>query len=355
MKKFRPLIFIAAIIALLLILKFLFFPAGEEESKSGGGKGASAPPLNVNGYVIKSTSIDNRLFVTGSILSNEMVSLRPEISGKVAAVNIREGQPVKKGQLLVKLVDTDLQAQLRKVSAQQKLMEDRLKRLDQLLKVQGVSQEEYDAAVNQLEALKADASVLGVQISRTQLNAPFDGIIGLRNISEGSYISPVDVVVNIQQINPVKIDFSVPEKYSSLVKEGAKITFSVEGHDSTYSGTVYATEPEIDSGTRTLKVRARAENKNNRILPGSFARVELELEEISNALMIPTESIVPVLKGQQVFVSRNGMAEAVPVKTGVRQDKMVQIVEGLNTGDTVVTTGVMSVRPKSPLKFKKVD
>jgi len=359
MKSIRSVIYILLFIAALLVAKYLFFPAESDEKGGPPGKSQPAgakpgmPPALVSVYVVQPQELDNNLFATGSILANETVELKPEISGKVTGIFIREGEPVNKGTLLVKLNDADLQAQLKKVSAEIKLSEEKLNRYKSLLNIQGVSREEFDMATNQLMSLKADAEVLRVQISRCNITAPFTGVLGLRNISEGSIITPQQVVTTIQQLNPVKIDFSIPERYAGLIKNGSIINFSTEGSSAKHQGIVYAFEPGIETSSRSLKIRAKANNPGNVLLPGSFAKIELVLTKNENAIVVPTQSIVPILKGQQVFVCRMGKAEAVPVETGLRTDTGVQILSGLNVGDSVVVTGVMGLRPGASIKIIK--
>jgi len=359
MKSIRSVIYILLFIAALLLAKYFFFPSAKNESggppgngKSNGAKPHMQPAL-VSVYVVEPSELDNNLFATGSILANETVELKPEISGKVTGIFIREGESVNKGTLLVKLNDADLQAQLKKLNAEIKLSEEKLNRNKSLLDIQGVSREEFDMSTNQLMSLKADVEVLRVQISRCNITAPFTGVVGLRNISEGSIITPQQVVTTIQQLNPVKIDFSIPERYAGLIKKGSIINFSTEGSASKHQGIVYAFEPGIDAGSRSLKIRAKANNPGNALLPGSFAKIELVLAKNENAFIVPTQSIVPILKGQQVFVIRMGKAEGVPVETGLRTDTGVQILSGLNAGDSVVVTGVMGLRPGTSIKIIK--
>ena len=359
MKSIRSVIYIAVLVGVLLLLKYFFFPSGQDEMKGpatkGNEKGAkpAMPPAAVSVYVVEAKSLDNTLFASGTIIANETVELKPEISGKVTAIYINEGQPVKKGQLLLKLNDADLQAQLKKINAEIKLSEEKLNRYAQLLKIQGVSREEFDMATNQLQALKADAEVLKVQIARCSITAPFNGVLGLRNISEGSYITPQQVVTSIQQLNPVKIDFSIPERYASLIKTGSLINFKIEGSTENFQGTVFAFEPGIDVSSRSLKIRARANNPSNKLKPGAFAKIELVLDKNANALMVPTQAIVPILKGQQVFISKNGKAEAIAVETGLRSESQVQILSGLAAGDSVIITGLMGLKPGASLKILK--
>lgn len=352
MNRNKGLIILFLLVAGLLLLKLVFFPGGEEEGAQGPGKPGGPPQaLSVEGYVVKYDSLNDALQVTGSILPNEEVELRPEISGKVEAIQLKEGEIAEKGALLVKLNDRDLLAQLRKITAQQKLAEARRSRLAELLKIQGVSQQEFDEADNQAEALHADADVLKVQIERTEIRAPFRGLVGLRSVSVGSYVTPADVIAGIRQMDPVKIEFSVPGRYAANINSGKEIQFSVEGEKEPRKGKVYAVESGINTDTRMLKIRATAANPDHRIKPGSFVKVDLILEKINDAILVPTQAVVPVLKGQQVYVAREGKATAIPVTTGIRNEKRVQITSGLEKGDTVVVTGVMSIRPGAGLRW----
>ena len=353
MKSNRGFIYLILFVIVLLTVKYFFFPSGGGDIPVGGATMKDLPN-NVEGFVVHSSIINNRLSVTGTVTANEMVELRPEIAGKISSITISEGKPVQQGQLLVKLVDDDIRAQLKKVIAQAKLASDKLARQKELLDIQGVSKEEYDIADNEVQSLLADAEILRVQLARTEIRAPFSGIIGLRNISVGSFINQQNNIATIQQINPVKIDFSIPERYSQILKVNTKIDFLIEGASTKFTGIIYAIEPQIDANTRTLKIRARADNNDNKITPGAFARIDILLEQINDALVIPSECIVPILKGAQVFVSKDGIANAVPVKIGVREEKTVQIVEGISVGDTLITTGIMSIRQGSKLKFLSV-
>jgi len=355
----KSLISIALIFIALLVIKHYYFPAAKDD-KSGPAANAAAPGAKPNApsasvsiYVIKPETLDNNLFASGTILANETVELKPEISGKVTELNIKEGAPVSKGSLLVKINDADLRAQLNKLNASIRLAEEKLNRSKQLLEINGLSREEFDSAANELLSLKADAEVLKVQISRTKITAPFDGILGFRSISVGSYITPQQVVCSIQQLNPVKIEFSIPERYAGLIKIGNAILFNTEGSNNKYQGSVYAFDPMIDVSTRALRIRAKALNPGNKLLPGSFAKIELVLNQNNQALMVPTQSIIPILKGQQVFVCRNNKAEAVAVETGLRNETKVEILSGLQAGDSLIVTGIMGLRPGSDLRIIK--
>ncbi len=306
--------------------------------------------MTVNGFIVKPEQLSNVIRTTGTILAFDEVELKAEASGRIIKIYFTEGSHVNKEDLLIKINDEDLQAQLRKNELQIKLTGDELSRQEQLLKINATSQQEYDIASNQLNSLKADKDFILSEIKKTEIRAPFNGVVGLRYVSEGSYVTPLSRIASIQNINPLKIDFSIPEKYSGVVNKGDIITFNSEGSTDNFTGKVFAIEPKIDLNTRTLQVRALCENKNEKIFPGSFAKIELQLKDTPDALMIPTQALIPVLKGQIVYVSKGGQAQSVPVKTGVRTDVKVQVTDGLAAGDTIITTGIMSLKPNTPVK-----
>lgn len=346
--RIRNLIILIVLVAALLIAKFVFFPA--ETQKENSGKSGKDQVVNVTAFYIQIQKLNNEVYASGTILANEEVQLQTELSGKIVQLNFKEGGQVSKGQLLVKINDTDLQAQFKKLQLQSNLANEKLKRQEQLLAIKGISQEEFDIAKNQFDVIKADLDNATAQISKTEIRAPFNGIIGLKNVSEGAYVSPATIIATIQQIDPVKVDFSVSEKYASLVKKGDKVSFSVQGSDKKRYAEVMAIEPRIDMATRSLHIRAISANTKEDIYPGAFARVELALADIDSAIMIPTESIVPELKGQKVYRVKNGKAEPVKVITGLRTDKYIQITDGLLAGDTVITSGLMQLKPNGAVK-----
>lgn len=317
-----------------------------KNSQSGGPKG----PMPVSGIVLIPEKLDNTVRTTGSILAYDDVELHAEAAGRIIKINFNEGSHVSKGDLLLKINDEDLQAQLRKNELQKKLIQQQLDRQKQLLKIQATSQEEYDIVANQLGSLNADKDVITASIRKTEIRAPFDGVIGLRYVSEGSYVSQSTRIASLQNISPVKIDFSVPEKYAEQVHKGDTINFSSAQSNEKYKGTVYAIEPRIDASTRTLQIRALCDNKTGKILPGSFASIDLRLNENKEALLVPTQAVIPVLKGQTIYVSKDGVAQSIPVKIGIRTADKIQITEGLAAGDTVLVSGIMSLKPNTPVK-----
>lgn len=327
-------------------------PGAAASGGTGGGRGAGGAPIQVNAIVVKAINFENSILVSGSLEANEQVQIRSEGSGLVRAIYFKEGTNVSKGQVLLKIDDSESQAQLAQAITKQKLAEETANRADLLLKKEAISKEEYDVALADLRSLESQTRLIRAQIAKTEVKAPFSGKIGLRSISAGGYITPSTSVANLVSINPIKITFSVPEKYSGQVKLNTKFTFSVAGSDKTYSAEVFAIEPSIEASTRTLQLKARASNPKGELLPGLFAKIDLPLSTTRNAILIPTEAIIPVLKGKKVFIKENGKAKEVMVEVGTRTDKDILITSGLKVGDTVLTTGTMSLKSGTPVKTK---
>jgi len=350
--KIKSLIILVIVISVLLGVKFIFFPSenAQKDNKPNGAKGGAT---SVAVFVAAAQSINNDVYATGTVLANEQVQLQTELSGKLIQLNFQEGTRVSKGQLLVKINDADLQANYKKLQLQLALAEEKLQRQKKLLSINGISQEDFDVAQNQYNVIKADIDYATAQIAKTEIKAPFDGVIGLKNVSEGAYVTPATIIATVQQVNPVKIDFAISEKYASLVKKGDKIKFTIDGVGDT-EGTVLAIEPKIEMATRTLQIRAICSNPKNEIFPGAFARVKLALSDIDAAIMIPTEAVIPDLKGKKVYKIKNGMAEPTKIITGLRSDTQIQIVEGVAAGDTIVTRGIMQLKPGAAVKITEI-
>jgi membrane fusion protein (multidrug efflux system) len=305
--------------------------------------------------VVKPGHLDNKLTVTGSILANESLELKSEISGKITRIAFEEGSRVKKGDVLVRINDEEVRAQLMKEKYNQKLNQDNEFRQRKLLEKDAISQEEYDNALNRLNTTKADVQVLEAQLAKTQLEAPFDGVIGLRYISEGAYISPNTIIATLYNNSPAKIDFAIPSRYSSQVAAGKEIYFKVEGDTNRYNGKVYAIEPRIDTETRTLRLRALADNSKGALLPGQFVELELILGSSDTALLIPTEAVVPEQSGKKVFVLENGKVKEVVIETGIRTNTNLEVLSGLQPNDTVLTTGILQLRAGMPVQITKYN
>ena len=311
--------------------------------------------LNVNGLIIRPQQLTDGITTVGNLLPDEEVDLSFETSGKIVAINFKEGTSVRKGELLAKVNDQPLLAQLRRHEAQLKLAEDRVYRQSALLEKDAVSQEAYEQARTELATLNADIDIVKSNIALTELRAPFDGVIGLRNVSEGAYASPNVVVAKLAKIQPLKIDLFVPERYANQIKPGTKLAFTVDGRQETFQGAVYATESKIDPATHTFAVRAHYSNAQGRLLPGRFVTVQIRLHDIPDAIAVPTEAIVPEMGVDKVYLCKGGRAHAVEVTTGLRTDAEVQILEGLNVGDTLITSGTLQLREGLPVKLDTVE
>ncbi|KLT66188.1 efflux RND transporter periplasmic adaptor subunit [Pedobacter sp. BMA] len=333
---------------------------GKGAASSGQGKGAdkgkgSGPaPMVVDGMVVKTTSFDTDLEVTGVIEANESVVLKSEVSGLVTGIFFTEGTNVSKGSVLVKVNDRDIQAQLQEALTKQKLSGTNENRAKQLLEKGAISQEEYDTSLADLKSLQAQSQLIRAQLAKTTIRAPFSGRIGLRSISAGTYLTPATVIANLVSTNPIKITFSVPEKYAGQIKMGSSINFTTDGVSAQNTGKVYAIEPGINAATRTLQIRALAPNADNKLLPGAFAKIKLALNTLPNAILIPNQAIIPVLKGKIVYIQKNGKAQEAKVEAGTRTDENIVITSGLKVGDTVLTTGSMALKKDAPVKVNLV-
>jgi len=312
-------------------------------------------PLLVDVFIVQESELENKIFTTGSIISNEEVELSSEIAGKIEKIYFNEGETVKKNQLLIKINDSELQAQLQRVQHQLELARTQVQRQKQLLEKGGISQAAYDVSYNEMKVLEAEKQLIVAQIEKTEIRAPFEGRIGLKYVSDGSYIDPSTRIASLQDIDPVKIDFSIPERYSSSVDIGDDITFTVQGSDKVFKASIYALEPKINMDTRNLQIRARSPNPNTILLPGAFADMELVLENIEDALMIPTIALIPEIDGNKVYVYRNGLVKEKRVKTGIRRQKYIQLRDGLSQGDTVLTSGLLQVKPNMNVNIRNVN
>jgi len=305
--------------------------------------------LNVNGFLIQPAEMSELINSTGTLRPDEEVELSFETSGKIVDINFTEGTRVKEGDLLAKINDRPLQAQLQKLQAQKKLTEEKEFRQRSLLDKDAISQESYDQIVTELQTIEADINLIKARISETELRAPFDGIIGLRYLSEGSYATPSTKIARLIKMSPIKLEFSIPERYAYEVNIGYPVTFKVDGSNTIYEAKVYAVDPKIELSTRSIVLRALYPNRNEELKSGRYAAVTLELSKIDNAIAIPTEALVPEMEGELVYVYRNGKASVVRVNTGLRTESLIQIVSGLEFGDTLLTSGILQLRESLPV------
>lgn len=347
--------------AILLVVLLAFYPKlkpllapNDAESKNAAvpvSQANAKAPVEI--MVVNVRSLDEKILTTGTIIANEEVEVRSEISGRVTGIYFREGDYIRRGAVLLRINDADLQAQARKLAANKKLAEDNEARQRRLLEKEAISRQEYEISQTNLNGILADIENLKAQIDKTVLRAPFDGTVGLRYVSTGSYISPATRIATLTNMNPAKLDFAVPAKYVGAIRKGSRIRFTVEGSETSRYGTVYAVEPKIDPETRTLLLRAVSPNGDRALVPGSFARIELVLNSKGSAIVVPTEAVIPEQSGQKVFVLRNQKAEPVTVEIGTRTDRDVEIRKGLQPGDSLITSGVQLVKPGGEVQIRR--
>lgn len=334
-------------------------PKANEElaaaDKVMAGKQINKRVLNVNAKIIKPQLLTDQIQISGSLMPDEEVDLSFETSGKIVEINFEEGSFVKKGQLLAKVNDRPLQAQLQRLVSQLKLAEDRVFRQNALLERDAVSKEAYEQVKTDLATLNADIDLVKANILQTEMRAPFDGVIGLRQVSVGTYASPTTIVAKLTKISPLKVEFSVPERYASDVKAGAGLDFTLEGKLNAFHATVYARESSIDQQTRTLTIRALYPNTDGAVLPGRYATIKLNKDEIKDAIAVPSEAIVPEMGKDKIFLYRSGKAEPVEITTGIRTESEVQVLQGLAIGDTIITSGTLQLRLGLPVTLDNVN
>jgi membrane fusion protein (multidrug efflux system) len=311
--------------------------------------------LEVEAMVVKPSSIEEVVEVSGSILANESTEIRPEISGRLVQLNLKEGTIVNKGSLLAKIYDGDLQAELKKLQVQLQIAEKTEERQKELLKIGGIAQQDYDLSLLQVSNIKADIELIRVSIGKTEIRAPYTGRLGLKNISPGAYISPTTLLTTITEIRQMKIEFSVPEKYNTQITNGLPVVFTVEGSDKTYRANVLAKESYVDEATRNLRIRAVVEQPDAFMVPGTFAKVRMILGRNNNAFLVPSNAVIPQARNKQVAVYRGGVAIMTDITTGVRDSSRIQVTSGLQAGDTVITTGLLFVKNESKIKLSKIN
>jgi len=339
----------------LLLNGSLLMSCGNKEKKiTPQTKQPRQPATRVDAYIVTPKTISETIEVPGTLLAKETTEMHPEVSGRVVSLNISEGKYVAQGTVLAKLYDGDLQAQLRKLEVQMSIAQKTEERQAQLLKIQGISQQDYDLSLLNVNNIKADIEIIRTSIQKTTIRAPYSGKLGLKNISIGAYITPATLLTTITQIDPLKLDFSVPEKYSDRIKVGQKITFKVQNQANQYEARVIATEISVTQTTRSLLVRSIVQNKKAELLPGTFANVQLKFDPNPNALMVPSEAILPQARGKKIITFNGGNAKFVDVTTGVRDSAFVQITDGIRAGDTIVITGLLSVRPGAKIQLSKI-
>lgn len=347
---------------LLSAIIFLFFICScgskikkEDSPKLNNKSAAQGTELSVDGYIIYPSVLNSSIEVAGTLMPFEETDIHPEVSGKITFLSIKEGAHVSKGALLARLFDGDLQAQLQKLDVQLQVAKKTEERQDELLKIGGISQQDYDLTVLNVSSIKADMEVLKASIDKTIIRAPFDGKLGFKNISIGAFITPTTVITTIRQDRKLKLEFSVPEKFTPAVKLGNVIYFTTASSNKKYEAKIFATESGITEENRSLKVHAIVENVDKNITAGSFAKVSFDMGDNNKAVMIPTQAIIPEARDKKVIVYNGGLADFKTVTTGTRDSARVEILSGLSVGDTVITTGLLSIKPGSKINLSSLN
>jgi len=286
----------------------------------------------------------------GSLRSDESVMLRPEVAGRINAIQFREGQPVSKGTILVRLDPVVNQAEVQQARANLTLAKSKFNRAVDLAKQNFISGQARDEAENNLKVAEAAVSLAEAHLAKTEIRAPFSGVIGLRSVSVGDYVKEGADMVNIESIDPLKVDFRVPETFFRQVQTGQPLSIALDSFPGKlYDGKVIAVNPLIDAAGRSVVIRAQVANNESRLRPGMFARVRLVTKDAHDALVVPEQAIVPEGDEQYVFRVLDGKAVRTRVETGQRRDAKVEIVKGLGIDDVVVIAGQIKLRDGVPV------
>lgn len=345
-------------VAILISVGFWWIQRGAMHTSDVPGPSPSSSldsRLGVRAMVVTASPFRDKIFVTGSVIAQDEVYLQSEASGRILSLTLTEGGFVTKGTLLAKINDADLQAQRRRAELTLELAKIREARQRQLLDNRAISQQDYDIVINEVNTIKAEIDLIDANIAKTEIRAPFDGLVGLRSISEGGFVTVGTRLATLQNVDRIRIEFSIPERYAASVRTGDIITFTRQGSDQTYRATISAIEPRIDPNTRTLAIRATSLNPQRLILPGAFAQITYSLKEVNNALMVPSEAFVPESGQVFLFLYKSGVAQRVAVEAGIRTDSQIQVLSGIAPGDTVLTTGILQLRERMPVRLSSID
>lgn len=338
---------------ILVIFVFILISSCKSGKKDAFLKNGPPPKTLVDVIIAQPSTVSTNVEANGTVISNEYVELHAEVSGRLTYLKVPEGNFIQKGTLIARINDADLQAQLNKSKVLLDLAKKTEERLRKLLAINGINQADYDAALNAENGYKADIAYTQSLIDKTIIKAPFSGVIGLRQVSPGAYLTPANVIATIQQLDKIKIDFTIPEEYSNLIKKQATVEVETdEANTSRKKAVIIATEPQVNQNTRNLKVRAILQG--GKINPGAFVKVYVASSLDKKAIMVPTSCIIANDLNKQLIVVRKGKASFTDVVTGLREVDNVEILKGVNAGDTIVVTGVLFARPNSPLKVRSV-
>ncbi len=325
-----------------------------KDNAAGNGRAGGPPTLHASGYIVTPQTYYNNYTASGTIVPNEQIDIHPEISGRVTAIPFREGSRVRQGDLLLQLYDADIKAQIQKLKAQRELQVKIQERQQKLLDIGGISRQDYETTETQIASIDADIAYQEAMLRKTRILAPFNGMIGIRGVSPGAIVSPATLVATLQQMDPLKIDFNIPGQFRNYISTGKTVYFTIAGNPDTIAATINAIDPGADAATRTIKVRARVPNPDGKIVPGAFAHVWINFESDEHAILIPSQAVIPTTRDKQVAVIKNGKAKLTTIRTGARTENMIHVEQGLQPGDTIITTGIMQVKPGMEVKLRDI-
>jgi membrane fusion protein (multidrug efflux system) len=337
-----------------IVVFTVLLSACNQKGKTDAAGKKEKKPVAIDALLIESQKFSYTLEANGTVLASEFVELRPDVAGRLVLLNINEGTFVNEGTLLAKLFDDDLQAQQRKNIAALDIATKNEQRMKTLLNANGLNQQDYDQALTQLNSAKADLDYTRAQIRKTEVRAPFSGLVGLRNVSNGAYVNTTNVIATLQQVSTLKIDFVVPESNAKELKVGEVVTLTSNENATKISARVMAIEPQINTGSRNLKARAIVTDSKVKLNPGAFVKVQLQQGKNANAILIPTNCVIPESRNSKVAVIKNGKAQFQPVQIGYRDETNVEITEGLNVGDTIALNGILYLKPDVQVTVRSV-
>lgn len=348
-----PPIFMKLSFKVFITAPLLLLACGKKEKQPANAGPRPAP--QVAAHVVRTTTVSNAISIPGTLVAAEATEIHPEVSGRITTLSIREGAQVARGTVLGRLYDADLQAQKRKLQVQLQQAQQTANRYSELQKIGGISRQDYDIAALNVSNLRADLAIINTEIEKTYIRAPFSGKLGLKMVSVGAYVTQQSVITTIQKTADLRVDFSVPEQYAPQLKVGMPVHFTIAGSDQTYGAKIIATNSGIAAGTRTLEVRAAVQGGEAGLTPGGFATVNIAFAPDNNALMLPSQAIIPTARGKQVAVYNNGIVRLRDVTTGPRDSSRIQVLSGIQEGDTIVITGLMSLKDSSKVNIRSVE
>jgi membrane fusion protein (multidrug efflux system) len=313
-----------------------------------------AAGIPVDGHIVKPEVLNDELEITGTLQPNQEVDIVSELPRKIVRINAKDGATVSTGQLLFEMDNADLLAQLDKLQQQEKLAKLNEERLRDLIQHEAVVQQDYDQSFTNLKVIQAQIAELQVMLNKTRIRAAFSGQLGIVHVYPGAVVSVNTILTHLQDNSQVKLDFHVPEKYAQTINLGSIQKFTVASDTKQYNAKVVAREASVDQSTRTLLVRAVSLNPGRVLLAGQSARLKLSLHSSTEALTVSSQALIPSSQGYSVYIVKNDQAQLTPVEIGKRGDYSVEILHGLNKGDTVVTSNLLRLMPGATVRLVSI-